>query len=159
MVWKSHRVWEDVWTICLSVLHMWMKGHILFPAKKWNLNLMNNKGAISHLQWWLHVLNGWTTISITNPKLRNNLLLQSATSLMHQTKVNVAWVWAWIHNYTTGIATNSAHSAATVNQKILAAIKFGVSQNKVTWRLLNLAFPPSMQCTINVIYICWCNKY
>ena len=32
----------------------------------------------------------------------------------------------------------------TVNQQILAAIKFGVSQNKVIWRLLNL------QCTINV---------
>ena len=29
----------------------------------------------------------------------------------------------------------------TVNQQILAAIKFGVSQNKVIWRLLNLAFP------------------
>ena len=27
----------------------------------------------------------------------------------------------------------------TVNQQILAAIKFGVSQNKVIWRLLNLA--------------------
>ena len=29
----------------------------------------------------------------------------------------------------------------TVNQQILAAIKFGVSQNKVIWRLLNLASP------------------
>ena len=40
----------------------------------------------------------------------------------------------------------------TVNQQILAAIKFGVSQNKVIWRLLNLASPrgPSMQCTIDV---------
>ena len=28
-----------------------------------------------------------------------------------------------------------------VNQEILAAIKFGVSQNKVIWRLLNLASP------------------
>ena len=27
----------------------------------------------------------------------------------------------------------------TVNQQILAAIKFGVSQNKVIWQLLNLA--------------------
>ena len=47
----------------------------------------------------------------------------------------------------------------TVNQQILAAIKFGVSQNKVIWRLLNLASPPSMQCTINVIYVCWRDKY
>ena len=40
----------------------------------------------------------------------------------------------------------------TVNQQILMAIKFGVSQNKVIWRLLNLASPngPSMQCTIAV---------
>ena len=40
----------------------------------------------------------------------------------------------------------------TVNQQILAAIKFGVSQNKVIWRLLNLASPRglSMQCTIDV---------
>ena len=40
----------------------------------------------------------------------------------------------------------------TVNQQILAAIKFGVSQNKVIWQLLNLASPrgPSMQCTIDV---------
>ena len=40
----------------------------------------------------------------------------------------------------------------TVNQQILAAIKFGVSQNKVIWRLLNLASPrgPSLQCTIDI---------
>ena len=40
----------------------------------------------------------------------------------------------------------------TVNEQILAAIKFGVSQNKVIWRPLNLASPcgPSMQCTIDV---------
>ena len=48
---------------------------------------------------------------------------------------------------------------STVNQQILAAIKFGVSQNKVIWRLLNLASPQSVQCTINVIYVCWCDKY
>ena len=43
-------------------------------------------------------------------------------------------------------------SAYTVNQQILAAIKFGVSQNKVIWRLLNLASPRglSMQYTIDV---------
>ena len=43
-------------------------------------------------------------------------------------------------------------STCTVNQQILAAIKFGVSQNKVIWQLLNLASPrdPSMQCTIDV---------
>ena len=29
--------------------------------------------------------------------------------------------------------------SCTVNQQILAAIKFGVSQNKVIWQLLNLA--------------------
>ena len=29
----------------------------------------------------------------------------------------------------------------TVNQQILAAIKFGVSQNKVIWQLLNLGSP------------------
>ena len=43
----------------------------------------------------------------------------------------------------------------TVNQQILAAIKFGISQNKlVIWRLLNLASPsgPSMQCTIDVYF-------
>ena len=40
----------------------------------------------------------------------------------------------------------------TVNQQILAAIKFGISQNIVIWRLLNLASPrgPSLQCTIDV---------
>ena len=40
----------------------------------------------------------------------------------------------------------------TVNQQILAAIKFGISQNKVIWWLLNLASPrgPSIQCTIDV---------
>ena len=49
------------------------------------------------------------------------------------------------------VATKKAN---TVNQQILAAIKFGVSQNKVIWRLLNLASPrgPSMQCTINVYF-------
>ena len=40
----------------------------------------------------------------------------------------------------------------TVNQQILAAIKFGISQNKVLWWLLKLASlrGPSMQCTIDV---------
>ena len=47
----------------------------------------------------------------------------------------------------------------TANQQSLAAIKFGISRKKVIWRLLNLASPPSMQCTINVIYICWRDKY
>ena len=31
--------------------------------------------------------------------------------------------------------------SVTVNQLILAAVKFGVSENKVIWRLLNLASP------------------
>ena len=39
----------------------------------------------------------------------------------------------------------------TVNQQILAAIKFGVSQNKLIWRLLNLASTR----TIDVTYVCW----
>ena len=49
-------------------------------------------------------------------------------------------------------AQNHVEKTNTVNQLILAAIKFGVSQNKVIWRLLNLASPcgPSMQCTIDV---------
>ena len=49
------------------------------------------------------------------------------------------------------VASVSAYNY-TVNQQILAAIKFGVSQNKVIWRVLNLASPrrPSMQCTIDV---------
>ena len=52
-----------------------------------------------------------------------------------------------------------AMHAHTVNQQILVAIKFGVSQDKGIWRLLNLASPrgPSMQFTIDV-YICG-NKY
>ena len=41
------------------------------------------------------------------------------------------------------LSERGCHSvlAVTVNQQILAAIKFGVSQNKVIWRLLNLASP------------------
>ena len=38
---------------------------------------------------------------------------------------------------------------STVNQQILAAIKFGVSQNKVIWRLLNLA---SRLCSARLTY-------
>ena len=43
-------------------------------------------------------------------------------------------------------------AAATVNQQILAAITFDISQKKMIWRLLNLASPhgPSMQCMIDV---------
>ena len=33
------------------------------------------------------------------------------------------------------------YNSYTVNQQILAAIKFDVSQNKVIWRLLNMASP------------------
>ena len=36
---------------------------------------------------------------------------------------------------------SSAYQVVTVNQQILASIKFGVSQNKVIWRLLNLVSP------------------
>ena len=50
------------------------------------------------------------------------------------------------------VIIHSLDFVVTVNQQILAAIKFGVSQNKVIWRLLNLASPrgPSLQCTIDV---------
>ena len=41
----------------------------------------------------------------------------------------------------------------TVNQQILAAIKFGVSQNKVIWRLLNLASPRGRLCSVRSTYI------
>ena len=61
---------------------------------------------------------------------------------------------AYIHCPYAENSTN-ARSPHTVNQQILAAIKFGVSQNKVIWRLLNLASPLSMQCTIDVTYVCW----
>ena len=37
--------------------------------------------------------------------------------------------------------SNGGSDSNTVNQQILAAIKFGVSQNKVIWLLLNLASP------------------
>ena len=55
-------------------------------------------------------------------------------------------IGSFIHRYCKSTIHN------TVNQQILAAIKFGVSQNKVIWRLLNLASPraQSMQCTIDV---------
>ena len=38
--------------------------------------------------------------------------------------------------------------ANTVNQQILAAINFGVSQNKVIWRLLNLVSPRGRLCSV-----------
>ena len=46
----------------------------------------------------------------------------------------------------------------TVNQQILAAIKFGVSQNS-DLAAIKFGVSPSMQCTINVIYVCWRDKY
>ena len=36
----------------------------------------------------------------------------------------------------------------TVNQQILAAIKLGVFQNKMIWRLLNLASPRGPSCSV-----------
>ena len=42
----------------------------------------------------------------------------------------------------------------TVNQKILAAIKFGVSQNS-DLAAIKFGISPSMQCTINVTCVCW----
>ena len=50
-------------------------------------------------------------------------------------------------------------SQYTVNQQILAAIKFDVSQNKVIWRLLNLASPHlrSVRSTYDHVY--WRDKY
>ena len=41
----------------------------------------------------------------------------------------------------------------TVNQQILAAIKFGVSQNKVIWRLLNLSSPAARLCSVRSTYM------
>ena len=43
----------------------------------------------------------------------------------------------------------------TVNQQILAAIKFGVSQNKVIWRLLNLGVFPRPVYAVCDRRICW----
>ena len=40
-----------------------------------------------------------------------------------------------------GMGNSMGEMRYSVNQQILAAIKFGVSQNKVIWRLLNLASP------------------
>ena len=47
----------------------------------------------------------------------------------------------------------------TVNQQILAAIKFDVSQNKVIWWLLNLASP--RLCSVRATYdhVCWRDIY
>ena len=47
----------------------------------------------------------------------------------------------------------------TVNQQILAAVKFGVSQNKVIWRLLNLASP--YLCSVRSTYdhVVWGDIY
>ena len=59
--------------------------------------------------------------------------------------------WAPVHSQT--------YSKNTVNQQILAAIKFGVSQNKVIWRLLNLASPHP--CSLQSMYdhVCWRDIY
>ena len=46
-----------------------------------------------------------------------------------------------------------------VNQQILAAIKFGVSQNKVIWRLLNLASPRLCSARSTYDHVCWRDKY
>ena len=61
-----------------------------------------------------------------------------------------------VYNYETcvqvSISCNTCNKLITVNQQILAAIKFGVSQNKVIWRLLNLASPRLCKCMIDVTY-------
>ena len=50
-------------------------------------------------------------------------------------------------------------SANTVNQQILAAIKFGVSQNKVIWQLLNLASTRLRSVQSMYDHVCWRDKY
>ena len=50
-------------------------------------------------------------------------------------------------------------SSHTVNQQILAAIKFGVSQNKVIWRLLNLASPRLCSVRSTYDHVCWRDIY
>ena len=47
----------------------------------------------------------------------------------------------WWKRCKTGRKMHLFYLLHTVNQQILAAIKFGVSQNKVIWRLSNLASP------------------
>ena len=47
----------------------------------------------------------------------------------------------------------------TVNQQILAAIKFGFSQTKVIWRLLNLASPRLCSVQSTYDHVCWHDKY
>ena len=46
-------------------------------------------------------------------------------------------------------------NSSTVNQQILAAIKLGVSQNKVIWRLLNLASPSLCSVRSTYDHLCW----
>ena len=50
-------------------------------------------------------------------------------------------------------------SANTVNQQILVAIKFGVSQNKVVWQLLNLASPRLFSVRSTYDHVFWRDKY
>ena len=47
----------------------------------------------------------------------------------------------------------------TVNQQILTAIKFGVSQNKVIWQLLNLASPHLCSVRSTYDHVFRCDKY
>ena len=47
----------------------------------------------------------------------------------------------------------------TVNQQTLAAIKFGVSQNKVIWQLLNLASPRLCSVRSTSLTYVGANKY
>ena len=47
----------------------------------------------------------------------------------------------------------------TVNEQNLAAIKFGVSQNKVIWRLLNLASPRLCSVRSTYDHVFWRDKY
>ena len=47
----------------------------------------------------------------------------------------------------------------TVNQQILEAIKFGVSQNKLIWRLLNLASPRLCSERSTYDHVCWRDIY
>ena len=113
------------------------------------------------LAWWLHLViliflrglcgNIWVNILILLP-LRV-VKFEFMTLLEIQAYCHI-WCKLLYSKHIPVITAKSPHDFhfGYCNQQILAAIKFGVSQNKVIWRLLNLASSrrPSMQCTIDV---------
>ena len=64
-----------------------------------------------------------------------------------------------LNHYHFQVSAIAITSKNTVNQQILAAIKFGVSQNKVIWRLLNLASPRLCSVRSTYDHIFWRDKY